>query len=1039
MKFFTVPALLAAALFSAVAVVPFLPTAKMRSSLLAVEVRFSTSAGVGNVQVFYDTGQGYNEFSSSKQAIHPGNQAQTYRFPLPPGRYSSLRFDPIDRASTISIESIRIASRRGRVIYELPLAQLKPAQQINAPEMRDGRLEFIVPADANDPQLEYRFPAPLTVKLTGMEVAVILVPATLGVFAVLAIGLFLLDRVAPLRERCVRTAGWTVARPGRAIAVVSAVAVIGSAYPVVFLGKSYVSPNVGTTLLYDGFPTLPGYTSAETIDAKGSDVGAVMWAHLPYSVVQSHSLRDFELPLWNRYNSAGTTLLAQGQSMFGDPLNFLVVLCGGRSWAWDLKYLAAKWLFATGLGLIVLALLVRRSAAVPDAIVPATALYSALIVSAAAPFIGFFIFRVNHPAIFSLSYAPWVLYAWVRAAQASTVRATAGWLLLLMAANGSLMNSGTAKEAYMLLLTMNFSGACLLLSAPVPWRVRRGKFAGAAWAGVLFLLLTLPIWGTFLHTLRTAYTTYNATSAYQLQPTIMLGLFDELFYRPLTPMDWVFNPSLNFLLLLGLLYFVATLRAHASDRLTLALAASSLMPLALGFGLVPARWIVQVPFLGNVAHIDNTFSCGLIVLWSVLAGLGFAHAFHRLRTPEGRGDLVVAGLLLGMLVFSWIAFRQAVHRPIYAVGATFSVLQPGQEIPVHRFIWGMLGALLLAAVALGWSARRALTAGRLSPALTLVMATAIATMLWRQGLHARSAGFEDFVVRPAARAPFHAKSVAVDYLREATRAEPARGMGMRGNFFGGWTGVYGLESTFGPDALVNTYYRELTGMLPGVERAWEWRLYLEPQNVAVARRSLDALNVRYYLDYQSDQGVMGRALKLIKTADLDIYESPTAWPRAFFTDRIAVYDVPAQFVDQIAKGDGRPFAAAQRGDLVTGAGATLNQLSREMATRTVAPATAYKLTGNTTAFSVHAAGPGVVVLAETFFADDFRATINGKDAPVVRINHAFKGVTLDAAGDYRIVVRYWPRNFTRDLALAGLGALLLAGSLAFALRRERVA
>jgi hypothetical protein len=342
-------------------------------------------------------------------------------------------------------------------------------------------------------------------------------------------------------------------------------------------------------------------------------------------------------------------------------------------------------------------------------------------------------------------------------------------------------------------------------------------------------------------------------------------------------------------------------------------------------------------------------------------------------------------------------------------------------------------------VALGWSARRAIAGGRLSPALTLIIATAIGTMLWRQALHARSAGFEDFVVRPAVRAPINAKSVAVDYLREATRAEPARGIGMRGNFFGGWTGVYGLESTFGPDALVNTYYRELTGMLPGVERAWEWRLYLEPQNVAVARRSLDALNVRYYLDYQSDQGMMGRALKLIKTADLDIYESPTAWPRAFFTDRIAVYDIPAQFVDQIGKGDGRPFAAAQRSDLVTGAGATLNQLSRELATRTITPATAYKLTGNTTSFNVRASGPGVVVLSETFFTDDFRATINGQAAPVVRVNHAFKGVTIDAAGDYRIVFRYWPKNFSRDLALAGLGALLLAGSLFVALRRARVA
>ncbi len=1041
MKFFTVPALIAAALFGAVVVVPFLPTAKVRSSLLAVEVRFSTSAATGHAQVFYDSGEGFSEAASARVPIQPGGQASTYRFPLPAGRYTALRFDPVESAATVSVEWLRITTRRGRILYDAPLAQLRPSQQINSLQLRSGRLELVVPADANDPQLEIKFPAALPVSLTFPDLARYIFPPALVVFAFIALALFLIDRVASVQPRLARAGGWFMAQPGRAIALVSGIAVIVSAYPVVFLGKSYVSPNVGTTLLYDAYPTLPGYKSTEVMDAKGSDVGAVMWAHLPYSVVQHRALKDFELPLWNRFNAAGTTLLGQGQSMFGDPLNFFVVLANGAAWAWDLKYLVAKWLFATGLALTVYRMVGaslddargRRSpsplhsAGGTPALLPA-ALVAALLVAFAAPFIGFYVFRINHPAIFSMAYAPWVLFAWVRASQALTLRSTAGWLTLLMAANGCLMNSGTAKEAYMLLLTMNLSGLCLLLATPAPWRIRLAKLLGACWAGVLFVLLTLPIAGTFHHTLRTAFTTYNIAHAFQIQPAVMLGLFDELFYRPLTPMGWVFNPSLNFLLLLGLLYFLATLHRQLADRLTTALAVSSLVPLALAFGLVPARWIVLVPFLGNVTHIDNTFSCAVIVLWSVLAGIGFAHACGRLRTAEGRADLAIAALLLFALVFSWIAFRQAVHRPIYKIGATFSVLQPGQEIPVAPFIWGSLAALLAAAVALAWAARRALVGGRLTPALTIIMAGCIAVMLWRHGLHARSTGFEEFVVRPAARAPIHAPSATVDFLREATRLEPARGMGMKGNFFGGWTGVHGLESTYGPDALVNPYYRELTGMLPGVERAWEWRLYLEPKNADQARRSLDALNVRYYLDLKSDQGLMGRTFKLLKTADLDIYESPTAWPRAFFTDRLAVYEQAPDFVAQITNGDGRPFAAVQRSDLAAGASTGLKSIADDLATREVVPGSSYRLTGNTTSFNVRAPGPGVVVLAETFQPEDFRATINGSDAPVVRLNHTFKGLRVDHAGDYRITFRYWPKNFSRDLALAGLGALLFAGS-----------
>ena len=76
--------------------------------------------------------------------------------------------------------------------------------------------------------------------------------------------------------------------------------------------------------------------------------------HMPYSVVESRALlQDLELPLWNRYNSSGVTLLGQGQSMFGDPLHIFVILTGGASWAWDIKYLLAKMLFTAGLGLAV--------------------------------------------------------------------------------------------------------------------------------------------------------------------------------------------------------------------------------------------------------------------------------------------------------------------------------------------------------------------------------------------------------------------------------------------------------------------------------------------------------------------------------------------------------------------------------------------------------------------------------------------------------------------------------------------------------------
>src|ERR1035437_3934778 len=263
-----------------------------------------------------------------------------------------------------------------------------------------------------------------------------------------------------------------------------------------------------------------------------------------------------------------------------------------------------------------------------------------------------------------------------------------------------------------------------------------------------------------------------------------------------------------------------------------------------------------------------------------------------------------------------------------------------------------------------------------------------------------------------------------------------RGFGLHGNFFPGWTGVYGLETINSPDALMNRWFHELLAA-SGILRPWVWDLGVAPQNVGAIRPVFDALNVRYYLDRNSDPTLIGPALKFVQSTDLDIYESPTVWPRAFFTDRLELYDQPAEFTQKIKTGDGRPFAALQRPDLAMQPALTM--IPRALAERTVVPAAHYQLTENTTSFDIHATAPGVVVLIETLWPGDFRADIDGHKVPVLRLNHAFKGVFVDSPGDYRVTFRYVPKNFPRNLILWALGAVLLAASLAIAVRRPRAA
>src|SRR4051812_13836819 len=267
-----------------------------------------------------------------------------------------------------------------------------------------------------------------------------------------------------------RLATFLCIHPRWAILIVSVGAVVLSVYPVVFGGRSFVSPDAGTTLLYSEFPTLPGYHTESMLDSRGSDVGAILWQHVAYSSVQRSALLAGELPLRNRYNSLGNPLLGQGQSMFGDPLHFIPVVTGGATWSWDLKFITAKIFFSVGVAYVVFD--------------TTGSLLAALAVSVGAPFVGFFVFRISHPAIFSLCYSPWIVWMWLGISGAGSIRIAATWLTGLVVANWCVMNSGTVKEASILLFWLNLTGCCVLLSSAQGFVQRLLKLAGAVWAGV---------------------------------------------------------------------------------------------------------------------------------------------------------------------------------------------------------------------------------------------------------------------------------------------------------------------------------------------------------------------------------------------------------------------------------------------------------------------------------------------------------------------------------------------------------------------------
>ncbi len=1004
----TLPSLAACLILALVALLPTEPWASSQPSGYAFEVAAESDQS-GLVQLYYDVGRGLNEPDSAIVPILAGKPA-LLRLELPSGHYRALRFDPLDRSARMTFGGARVVDSSGRTVVAFAPSQFVAGNQIRSLVADTDRLTMETEPRATDPQLrirledEIRIPAPSVLTRYLGALGVLLGGVLVLSWVRRAPGLRFDSRVRALWD-------WAGRSPTWALALAALVGTGAANYPVIFLGKSFVSPSQNVALLYGQSPWLPGFQGSEEGDPNGADVGAAMWHHVPLSMIERRAVAsDGELPLWNRYDSAGLPLLGQGQSCFGDPLHLIPLCLNGSAWSWDLKYLLAKALFSLGVGLCAW----RAFRNLPVAILHAISV----------SFIGFYVYRIDHPAIFSLCYSPWILFCWLGCSQSRSAREASGWLAGLMGASWMVMNSGTVKEAYILLLSTNLAGFCVTLFCARPSREKARLLGGAVGAGVLFAMISCPVWLIFARALKGAYTSYNAPLAFQLEPGLLIGLFDEAFYRPFQLKSYVVNPSANLFVLLGVLFSVVRWRAMLANRGAAALAVCSVPLLALVYGIVPPGLISRVPFLGNILHIDNTFSCALITILCVLSAFGWTQAWERLGTEEGRteGRLVLA--LLALAFAAYLGTAQAVLRSVH-FATTW-----GKLVHLDPFLWGYAASLMVGAAVLVGSIACARRRGSVSVPLFLFAAFGFGAFHWREALQVGPA-FSRYVVRPTKRMDFLADSTAISTIR-GLMDTPSRVVGFHNDLFPGWSSVYRLEGISGPDALMNPLYRAFMDA-SGVNRIWDWRYIVEPGEVAALKPVLDALGVRFYVGYHLGEVRPGRELGALHSSDMDVFESPGAWPRAYFTDSVAVYTDLSQYVSWLKAGDGRPFAAVESGDWNRITPAPV--VSGNLATRRVVQASAYRLTTNTTSFSVDAPGPGFIVLTEAFEPGNFRATLNGTAVPVIRVNHAFKGIYVDAPGSYAVTFSYWPRGLTTALSVAAAGLGLLGIALVLARRR----
>lgn len=810
---------------------------------------------------------------------------------------------------------------------------------------------------------------------------------------------------------------WFSERPRLAVVAAALAGTVLAMHPL-FFGRSLVSPNTGgTAMLYYEPPFVPGSTAMAVESARGSDVGAMMWAILPYAVIQREAISQGEWPLWNRYNSTGEPLWGQAQIFALDPLHVASLLVPDVALAMDIRMVASRAIFAVGIGLVILAL--TRSAG------------AAALVALVTPFIGIYTMRLNHPAAFSLTYAPWILLAYTALAgvnrepdasaagrsidtrpgatpgggsRADGARAAAG----IAIASWLQMMGSTPKEGVMALVAMHMAGVIGVFLARRRWAQRLRMLDLLAFTAVAVILASAPYWLIFLDGLTRAYTAYDRPAAYLLNlSTVEAFLLGAARPGPLAP---GIHALVAALVALGLLRS-RSLWHHPVARGCLAATAAFW---AVALGAVPESVLIRVPMLGNIHHLGMALAAASIPLALVIAGFGAA-ALLEPRSPRHFAVVAAAAAaIVAAVVIRSPALSPATLMALYSIAGAAAVI-----------LVGPLGGL-------GESSGLRLRG--VSPAWVLAMAAGMGAAVITGGLAlpTGNATLDAVLMQPGPRVDLRKVSPALGpVVEEDASGDPFRVAPLESVLIPGTQVYWGLEGIGGPDAVRLPFVEDLSD-LAGVSRTpWLWLTVLDRQNLADAAGFLDLLNVRYLVTKTGRVPAGTTALPAPGEDLIGVVKRPTAWPRAFFVDgveRLSLFEFAARL--RTAE---QPFAAIDPTEAA--AAAELDGLPTTAST--VIPARDYRTTVNRTTFRVDATGPGVAALSEAYVDRDFVATLNGQPVPYIRVNHGFKGVRIPGAGTWDISFNYRPDLWKVSWLMAAAGWIGIAGLLVVGSMRGR--
>ena len=454
-------------------------------------------------------------------------------------------------------------------------------------------------------------------------------------------------------------------------------------------------------------------------------------------------------------------------------------------------------------------------------------------------------------------------------------------------------------------------------------------------------------------------------------------------------------------------------------------------------GLPPAYDLVQA-LPGFEAVRNGRLAVFMVLGVAFLAGWGLDDLMRRdVGAERGRTILAAAAALLALPVLYVVAAGRVdagalgdALRVAWGFVTPDTGLAPAEELDDVVRLASVLEWVGVAAAALLLLALR--LRGRLGAATFALLVLALVGFdLFKAGM-----GYNPAIEQRHAEQPV---TPAIRFLQDQRPArfaglEPTAPVSLAVPLTPSVAMRYGVYDARGYDYPVELRYADLWKRV--ITPSKDCNYAFCPESAATtpqALRALGLLGVQHLLQQPRDRPLR-RFRTLYAGRDARVYANPAALPRAFIVDRQRVVAGREAARDAIVAPGFRPRAVAVTEEAIPGL-ARDGAASPEPSPSGSARIARYE--DERVELRTSTSRPGLLVLTDSFFPG-WKATVDGEDAPVHRVDYLVRGVRVPA-GRHTVRFRYEPASWRAGWIVSLVALLVVLAAVAVGLRRRRAA